>query len=1286
MHKRITKSFICLLICLFHLSSVWAQSQKNIQLNWTDDTRQVWIGNNQFAESPTFKESKFIPSEHPFPIYTQQIPLNKGGDLAVKIENAQFEVLELSDVLQQKAEGFLTNEVILQKELINIQKRPFAQISMVPLRYNTQGQLERLVSFDMDIQVKPFKNNRALAKSGSNEYVNNSILNQGAFYKFRTSEEGIHRIDASFLEALGINETVSINNIRIYGNGGGTLDEKAGHNYVDDVLENAIEVVDQNNNGNFDGNDYLLFYAQAPHQWKWNEQNKRYEFKRHFYSDYTHYFFNYDIGAGKRIETINPSGQATDIVDSFDDYAIHETETWNLGESGRRWYGEVFDIVLTQDLPTFNFPNIVPNSDITMEGRFAAKAIYNRSRFQVTVNGERFNSSFINTVGASFEDPKARSTLLVETVPASSDRVPVTVNFEKSDATAEGWLDYIALNARRQLQFTGGQMSFRDALSVGENKQSEFRVGNASNATIWEITNPTEVRQIQTETNGNTDVFSLPTSTLRQFIAFDGSQYFKPEAIGEIASQNLHELTFPDMLIITPNQFLGASERLADYRRQNDGLEVLVADLDHIYNEFSSGTPDLTAIRNFVKMFYDRAEEDINKMPRFLLLMGDASYDYKNLGKHTEDANIIPTYQSMESVLTIQTFCTDDYYALLDDDEGVNMNFSNLGLDIAMGRLPVSTVEEAELLVDKIIRYNSKEALGAWRNDIAFVADDEDGNLHFRQAERHANRIDTENEAYNLYKIYCDAYPQLATPSGGRYPDVNEAIQNRIFSGSLIMNYVGHGGPTGWAEETILSQTEIQKWENKNQMPLFITATCSFSKYDDPEETSAGELLILKPDGGAGAIVTTVRLVLAGDNYDMNKAFLDRLFKYANPTTGRMPRLGEAMRIAKNDAAHTSINNRKFTLLGDPAMRLAYPEHRVVTTSIKRVDASNEEVDTIQALTTVEISGEIVDFKGLPMEDFNGLVYPVVFDKELELKTLANDERSRVEAFELRNSVIFKGKASVKNGKFSFTFVVPKDISYQYGTGRVSYYAENGVTDAHGFTENIIIGGIEDGLSGDGKGPNIQIYMNDDRFVFGGVTNPSPVLLIRLEDEDGINTVGNGIGHDLTAKVDGDNFNIIVLNEYYKSEVDNYRKGEVQYPLSDLEPGEHSIEVKAWDIHNKSGTGYTEFIVAETAELALRNVLNYPNPFFDKTAFWFEHNRVGEELTVTVQIMSLSGRVIKTIREEFVAEGFRVDHLEWDGLDEFGEPIGRGTYIYRVSVVGADNTKASKIQKLVILK
>ncbi len=1283
MYQRIISLLLWSIV--FQISTGYAQSQKNIQLNWTGETREVWIGNGQFTESPSFEAAKFSPSQHPFPMYVQQIPLAKNGALKVQLSNEQYEVIALNSVLQKKANDYLKNEVSIEKEVLLIQKKPFAQVSMLPLRLNAQGEVERLVAFDMEITITDSPRNTFNAKAGNNSYTNNSILNQGTFYKFRTQKEGIHRIDVAFLQALGIDETVATDNIRIYGNGGGTLEEEAGKDYTDDLMENAISVNDQNGNGLFDGDDYVLFYGQAPHQWKWNEASQRYDFQRHYYSDYTHYFLNVDIGSGKRINTFTPTAQANNTVEGFDDYAIHEIETWNIGESGRRWYGEVFDGVLTQDLPTFSFPNIITDSEMIVAGRFAAKSVYTPSRFQVNVNGASLYSSYISTSGVRFEDPKARSTIMVEKLPASSDAVNVQINYTKSDVTAEGWLDYLALNVRRQLAFTGGQMSFRDMQSVGAGLQSEFRLAKASGASIWEITNPTDVRQIQATTTGSEQVFTMPTTTLRQFIAFDGSQYYEPEAIGEIAPQNLHALDFPDMLIIAPEMFLSTANRLANYREEHSNLEVVVADIEHIYNEFSSGTPDITAIRNYVKMFYDRAESDVAKMPRYLLLVGDASYDYKNIGRHLEDLNIIPSYQSLESVLTIQTFCTDDYFALLDDGEGARMNANTLGLDIALGRLPVSSLEEAEAVVDKIIRYDSKEALGAWRNDIAFIADDEDGNLHFRQAERHANRLSKWEEEYNYYKIYCDAYPQLSTPGGGRYPDVNDAIQSRVFSGSLIMNYVGHGGPSGWAEEEILSKAEIQKWDNENQLPLFITATCSFSKYDDPEETSAGEMLILKPDGGAGAIVTTVRLVLAGDNYDMNKAFLDRLFEPANESTGRMPTLGEAMRTAKNDAANTGINNRKFTLLGDPAMKLAYPQHQVVTKSIKLINTT-EEVDTIRALTTVEVTGEVRDFKGQLLDGFDGFVYPVVFDKALKLSTLGNDQNSREEDFELQNNVIFKGKASVKNGTFRFSFIVPKDISYQYGTGRISYYAENGVTDAHGYTEEIIIGGIEDGLSGDGKGPIIDIFMNNDKFVFGGLTNANPVLIVRLQDEDGINTVGNGVGHDLTAKLDGDNFNVLVLNEYYKSEVDNFRKGEVQYPLSDLEPGEHSIEVKAWDVHNKSGTGYTEFVVAETAELALRNVMNYPNPFFDKTAFWFEHNRVGEEITVTVQIMSLSGRVIKTIREQFVADGFRVDHLEWDGLDEFGEPIGRGTYIYRVSVIGADQAKASEIQKLVILK
>ena len=594
-------------------------------------------------------------------------------------------------------------------------------------------------------------------------------------------------------------------------------------------------------------------------------------------------------------------------------------------------------------------------------------------------------------------------------------------------------------------------------------------------------------------------------------------------------------------------------------------------------------------------------------------------------------------------------------------------------------------------MVDKIRHYHTPATLNNWRNTICFIADDEDGNLHLTQADGVAvNTVQANYKDYDIDKIYLDAYNQESTPGGQRYPDATDAINNRVEKGALIINYTGHGGELGWAHERVLENADINSWENYDALPLFVTATCEFSRYDDPARTAAGEFVYLNPTGGAIAMLTTTRVVTSGSNLTLTTNFYKNAFE---PINGEMPRLGDLFMKTKNASIGGSFqaaNTRKFALLGDPAMRLAYPEHVVMTDSINQ-QAVGGTSDTLKALSKVTITGHIENTSGVKLTTFNGTVYPTVFDKAVSVTTLANDPTSSEKSFKVQKNALFRGKSSVVNGEFSFTFVVPKDIAYQPGLGRISYYAENGITDANGPYEDFIIGGTSSNIESDIAGPQVRLYMNDSNFVDGGLTDENPTLLAFIFDEHGINTTGNGIGHDIVAVLDGETDNPFVLNDNYEADRDNYKSGSVTYPFTDLKEGPHELSFKVWDVYNNSTQVFADFIVARSAELALSHVLNYPNPFTTYTEFWFEHNKPGEQLDVQIQVFTVSGRLIKTINADIITQGFRPDpgewtDLQWDGKDDFGDDIGRGVYVYHLQVRSSSGDYADQYEKLVILK
>jgi hypothetical protein len=569
---------------------------------------------------------------------------------------------------------------------------------------------------------------------------------------------------------------------------------------------------------------------------------------------------------------------------------------------------------------------------------------------------------------------------------------------------------------------------------------------------------------------------------------------------------------------------------------------------------------------------------------------------------------------------------------------------------------------------------------GDWRNVICMVADDNDDHAEFlAQSELIAKMIDTVYPNYNIDKIYLGAFPQISTPGGQKSQECTDAINNRVEKGALIVNYIGHGGEVGWAHEGILNVSDINNWSNKYNTPLFITATCEFSRCDDPERISAGEYVLINPHGGGVALFTTSRLAYSGSNYSLNLNFFSNVFE---ESSGNYHYLGDVVRISKNLMGCPSVISN-FFLLGDPALKLAFPKLNVVTSSINNHPIPGS-VDTLKALTKVTIKGYIADISNVRQTDYNGVVIPVVFDKTGTYLTLGSD--GAIQQFIAQKNILYKGKISVTNGEFSYTFVVPKDIVYKYGKGKLSYYSKNGNIDAYGVFRNFIVGGNNNNPITDNKGPDIRVYMNDTRFVSGGITSKNPVLLAQISDSGGVNTVGNGIGHDLAAVIDDNTERTFVLNDYYESELNTYQKGTVKYPFKNLDNGSHKLKFKAWDIYNNSSETEIDFVVAESAELALSHVLNYPNPFTTYTEFWFEHNQPCCGLDVQVQIFTITGKLIKTIVTHVETSGFRADPIPWDGRDDFGDRIGKGVYIYKLRVKSNKGLYADKTEKLVILK
>lgn len=1254
----------------------------------------------KISETETQHFLSFIGAHYDYvddflPRYNQKLELiNNEQSFSASLVNASYEPLSNEEIAIIQNPTKIENEITVQANILTSQKKSYGIISFIPIRKNSgTGKFEKLISFELSVTPSTsFKSSLRSARI----YAANSVLQSGDWYKIAITSDGIYKLSFSFLQSLGMDmSTINPKNIRIYGNGGGMLPELNSTPRPDDIVENAVYVNDGGDNV-FNVNDYVLFYGKGPNTWSYNSTVcPNFTHALNLYSDSAYYFITTDLGAGKRIQTQASSAlPVTHTVTGFDDYAFHENDNVNFIQSGRQWFGEYFE-----NNPSYNFSFVFPNIDgsfpVTVKATIASRCFTSAAIYSVSSQSGSTSLSIASTTADPLSDYAEIGSGCFAFNPNSST---ITVNVTKQTADAVAWLDYIEVNARRQLTMSGNQMIFRDMKSIGSGNIAQYNLTGSLPIQIWDITDIANVQLQEVTVSGANNQFTLPADILKQFIAFTGLSYNIPTASGKVINQNLHALSNKDFIIIAYPDFEQEAMQLAAYHENADALSAIVVTPQQIYNEFSSGAQDIAAIRDFVKMFYDKAGS-ANESPKYLLLFGDGSYDYKN--RVSSNTNYIPTYESDNSTVPTASYVSDDWYGLLDDNEGL---WTNDAVDIGIGRFPMDTKSEAQTAVNKVLNYvktgvpssatssmnsscSNKAAascMGNWRNTICFMADDDDQDLHIGQADQLATLVDTTYKNYNIDKIYLDAYQQQAVPGGDRYPGAVDAINERIAQGSLIINWTGHGGVFYLSHKRIIDIPQINSWNNLNKLFLFYTASCEVSRYDDPARVSAGEDIFLNPNGGAIALFSTVRVVYADQNFTLNSDFYNAAFK---PNNGKMPRLGDLYQYIKTQSGGNSVNSRNFTLLGDPALTLAYPKYNIATDTINNVAVTASSLDTIKALAIVTISGHLKDNSGALLSTYNGFLYPTVYDKSQSITTLSNDGAalSPPFTFKIQKNILYNGKESVTNGSFRFSFIVPKDIAYQYGIGRISYYAENGNEDANGYYEKILIGGTNDKAIADVVGPDVNLYLDDAKFVFGGLTDEKPDLYSVLKDASGINTVGNGIGHDITAVLDGNIGNAIVLNDYYQADLNTYKSGTIRYPFLDLSEGKHTLNLKVWDVYNNSSQAYTEFIVAKSAQLALSHVLNYPNPFTTKTQFYFEHNRACSLLDVQIQVFTVSGKLVKNINQFVNTDGFRSEPIEWDGRDDFGDKIGRGVYVYRIKVKTSDGSAAEKYEKLVIL-
>lgn len=1123
-----------------------------------------------------------------------------------------------------------------------------------------------------------------------------SPLSVGDFIRISVPSDGVYRIDKDWVLSAGFDpDTLDPRKLKLYGNGGRMLPTDNAEARPLGLMPVAVNFEGEED-GTWDADDALYFWGEGPDDWKpegavssWAHRNNDYNLK-------ATYFLQLDgaeLGESFRIESQLPFALESDtLITTYWSQQFHELELESVNRSGREWFGESFGIV-----PSRTFPFSVPYATEKpgrMEFRVAAQSMGASSSFSLNAGEVSASASPSYTSQTSTSNvanlASGSQTGVLTSGSGLNARIDVDVDFAAAVPGALGWLDYIRIVQECDLNMASPQLSFYADQDPSQ-ELGEYRLTQPIGLkAVWDITDGNQpVRMVLNQTE-SFSTWKSSLDTTRRFVAFSNYGISEPTYNGRVDNVDLHQYERADLVIVTRTQYMEAAQRLATIHA-DEGLGVLVVSQRSVFDEFSSGNVDPTAIKMFMMMLRDRALQGGWEPPRYLQLFGDGTFANRSDLMATP---FIVTYQSENSISPTSSYVSDDYFGFLEDQYGEGIGDK---MALGVGRIACSSLDEANAMVDKIeayLEHPSAEASasgcadgaegddGRWRNRICFVSDDMDGNggpteiEHMQNSDEHADKLAENHSEYDVVKIYLDAYPQESTPGGERYPDAQDAIDRQVQDGALIMNYIGHGGEKGWSHERVLNTTTIQNWSNLQRMPLFMTATCELARYDDPEVDSAGEMMVMNPDGGAIAMLTTTRVVFSGSNQQLNRAFYDvALFD----TAATALRLGDIARATKNDPqVSNSSNKRNFTLLGDVALKLNYPEHSVQLTSVP---------DTMKALDQASVAGFVADESGALLNDFSGIVHVKVFDKPSQITSLNNDGAPNSHAFEVHRNVLFSGVASVENGQFTFDFVVPRDIDYSLGQGRISAYAVSDSSDAHGATNDFVIGGVSEDFEEDLDPPLVELFINDTLFENGGLTDDKPVLIARLFDAGGINSSGVGIGHDIRMILDEESSQSVVLNDFYTSDLNTYQGGTVRYAFSDLEDGPHSINLTAWDVFNNKGTGSVDFVVASNLEAAIGEVLAFPNPSTAGFQFSIEHNQVCQEGLMTLEVFSSHGRLVHSTQFPWHVEGFKNNDIRWDALDQStGSRVSSGVYLFRMSLRAENGSVVQYADQIVVLR
>ncbi len=1096
--------------------------------------------------------------------------------------------------------------------------------------------------------------------AGIHSYAERSVLADGHWVKIRVSESGVCRMSFSELRSAGLEPS----QVRVFGYGGAQKEQDFSKRNIDDLPQVPVYV----------GEDYILFYVQGPISWTYN--GSRFAHTRNTYSDFGYYLLSDDAGAMLPFpEAEAVSGSPTDVT-YYSYYQVQDKDSVNLIDrtgvsgGGRTFYGEQFAAGQTR---TFTFSTPYANGDNSSVYIDMAANAATTSTVKAQLNNTSSKSIYISSIPDHYTFGVAGTISMNGASEEQNQRV--TMQFVNSNAGALAWLNYIEITTPSELVMTGSYMGIRSLVNRNTTNPVRFLLRNTTASTqIWDVTDLAAIQRMPTTmVDDQLAWVGTQADGVHEYIAVntDGTKFVQAEVVGEVKNQNLHALSNIDYIIICPEGYEDVSEDLAKAHEAKQAITYAIVTDQQVYNEFSSGTPDATAYRWLMKMLYDRAKNGIGQQPRWLLLMGHGTFDNRKLLRNS-GTSLLLTYQSKNSVNEIKAYATDDYFAYLDDNEGAIDTQGRM--DIGVGRLPVESLDEARTTVDKLIQYIRNEQTGKWKNQLVYLADDGENGTHTETAEKSAELVRIKNPDFIVHKIFLDAYPQEVNASGESYPLAKNRVLNLLKNGVLFFDYSGHGGYNAITNESILNLKDIAGMTNKNQA-FWLFATCNFAQCDAGKR-SAAETAVLNPKGGAIGILAATRTVYAPQNTNLNRSVCDTLFGHSDVFHYDMT-LGEAILIGKN-LLGSDENKLAYVLLGDPCMRLNYPTDYHVETLT--------EMDTLNALSVQHVEGRIIDEDLNTVSDFNGKVDITIYDKMQSIPTRDNDNAGgdpRVVAYNDYPNTIFSGATDVKDGLFNYTFMVPKDIRYNFDKGRIVYYAVTAdsleTAEAVGHFEQFIIGGSGSIVTIDTVGPEMEIYLNSPAFRNGDKTYATPRFFANLYDENGINTAGAGIGHDLMLIIDDDPKMIYSLNEYFTAANNSYQAGQVSYLMEELANGPHSLTFRAWDLLNNSTTKSLNFIVEAGLDPSIYNVTTYPNPVQQSGVVHLvvNYDQPDELIETEIYLYNTAGQMVYSHKQ---------DNPDAVSINLPALGLNTGVYIYSVKIKSASSKYSTTSGKIIVTR